>query len=53
MAGYQIVNTSPKAAKDFYSRIEGLSGFKDSVLLKFKPYGSLRSNHPSGAAIKT
>ncbi|OYE00347.1 hypothetical protein CDG79_35690 [Nostoc sp. 'Peltigera membranacea cyanobiont' 232] len=32
----QIVNTPLKAAKDFYSRIERLSVFRDSVFLEFK-----------------
>ncbi|QKQ74543.1 hypothetical protein FBB35_15475 [Nostoc sp. TCL240-02] len=32
----QIVNTPLKAAKGFYSRIERLSVFRDSVFLEFK-----------------
>lgn len=49
VANCQIVNTPLKAAKDFYSRIERLGVFRDSVFSQFQPDGSLSRNHSSGA----
>ncbi len=52
VANCQIVNTRFKAGQGFYSRIEKLGVFRDSVFLEFRPCRSLSRNYSSDAARK-